>query len=190
MRIRFFRRDSMGKKVFLSVVVAGMALLSIGVCLADVESVSFEMEINRLHSIELNIAAINKGLAELNKLDTLPEGATEYVNTMANQMQDLEARLEDVLFVVPLPSFDAPFIGQDEVVFALDSIRSDSSENYVIVKRIVSRMGVGPSPFLPLFNDVSRKIIIGINDYLRTVVIPPLTPPAPIPSAHLPSSAG
>ena len=170
----------MGKRVFLSVVVAGMSFLSVGVCFAGVELFPFEPEINKLHSIELTLSAINKGLAKLNELDTLPEGATEYLDAMANQMQGLKARLEEILFVVPLPSFDAPFIGQDEVVFALDSIRSDSSEGYAIIENIVSRMGVGPSPFLPLFNDVSRKIIIGINDYLRTVVIPPVTPPAPI----------
>ena len=170
----------MGKRVSLSVVAAGMLLLGVGVCFAGVEPSPFEPEIKKLHSIELNIAAINKRLAKLNEFDTLLEGATEYLNAMANQMQRLKARLEEVLLVVPLPSFDAPFIGQEEVVFALDSIRSDSAEGYVIIENIVSRMGVGPSPFLPLFNDVSRKIIIGINDYLRTVVIPPVTPPAPI----------
>ena len=88
--------------------------------------------------------------------------------------------MASLLLAVPLPSYDAPFIGQDEVVFTLDSIRDDSSEGYGIIRNIVSRMGVGPLPFLPLFNDVSRRIIIGINDHLRTVVIPPLTPPPPI----------
>jgi hypothetical protein len=174
-------RDDIGKKVFLSVVVAGMLLLGmVGVCLAGVESSPLELEIHKLHSIELNIAAINKRLARLSGIDPLPEEATEYLNAMANQMQDLEARLEKVLLVVPLPSFDAPFIGQDEVVFALDSIRVDSKEAFDFVEDIVSRMGIGPSPFLPLFNDVSRRIIIGINDHLRTVVIPPLTPPPPV----------
>jgi len=190
-RIRFFEKRShvlthnsvnkskkeMGRRVLLSVVAAGMLLLGVGVCLAGVEPTPFEPEINKLHSIELNIAAINKGLAKLNELDTLPEGATEYLDAMANQMQGLKARLEEVLLVVPLPSFDAPFIGQDEVVFALDSIRTDSREAFDIVEDIVSHRGVGLSPFLPLFNDVSRRIIIGINDHLRTVVIPPLTPP-------------
>lgn len=174
----------MGKTVFLSVAVAGMLLLGIvGVCLAGVEPSLFEPEVNKLHSIELSIAAMNKRLAKLNEFDTLPEGATEYLNAMANQMQGLKARLEEVLLVVPLPSFDAPFIGQDEVVFALDSIRIDSKEAFDIVEDIVSRMGVGPSPLLSLFNDVSRGIIIGINDHLRTVVIPPLTPP---PACHVP----
>jgi hypothetical protein len=193
MRIRFFekrshvltnnsinkskkRRDRMGKRVFLSVVVAGMLLLGVGVCLAGVEPSPFEPEINKLHSIELNIAAINKRLAKLNEGDTLPEEATEYLNAMANQMQGLKARLEEVLLVVPLPSFDAPFIGQDEVVFALDSIRVDSKGAYAIVERIVSRMGVGPSPFLPLFRDVSIRIIEGINIHVLPV-LPPLSPP-------------
>jgi hypothetical protein len=167
----------MGKRVFLSVVVAGMLLLGVEVCRAGVEPSSLEPEINKLHSIELSIAAINKQLAKLNEFDTLPEGATEYLNAMANQMQGLKARLEEVLLVVPLPSYDAPFIGQDEVIFALDSIRGDSSEGYGIIENIVRRMGIGPSPFLPLFNDVSRRIIIGINDHLQSVVIPPVAPP-------------
>jgi hypothetical protein len=175
------KKDSMGKRVFLSVVVAGMLLLGIAeVCLAGVEPSPFEPEINKLHSIELNIAAINKQLAKLNEVDTLPVGATEYLNAMANQMQGLKARLEEVLLVVPLPSYDAPFIGQDEVVFALDSIRGNSSKGYGIIENIVRRMGIGPSPFLPLFNDASRRIIIGINGHLQTVVIPPLTPPPPL----------
>ena len=170
----------MGKRVSLSVAVSMMLLLGVGVCFAGVEPSPFEPEIKKLHSIELNIAAINKLLAKLNEVETLPEGAIEYLNAMANQMQGLKARLEEVLLVVPLPSFDAPFIGQDDVVFALDSIRSDAKEAFDMVEDIVSRMGVGPSPFLPLFNDVSRRIIIGINDHLQSVVIPPLTPPPPI----------
>ena len=170
----------MGKRVLLSVVIAGMLFLGAGVCLADVEPFSFEPEINKLLSIELDIAAINKGLAKLNEFYLSPEEATEYLNAMASQMQGLKARLEEVLLVVPLPSYDAPFIGQNEVVFALDSIRSDSSEGYGVIENIVSRMGFGSSQFLPLFNNVSRRIIIGINDHLQTVVIPPLTPPPPI----------
>jgi hypothetical protein len=153
---------------------------TVGACLAGVEPSPFEPEINKLHSIELSIAAMKKRLAKLNEFDTLPKGATEYLNAMANQMQGLKARLEEVLLVVPLPSFDAPFIGQDEVIFALDSIRIDSKEAFDTVENIVSRLGVGPSPFLPLFNNVSRGIIIGINDHLRTAVIPPLTPPPPV----------
>jgi len=166
----------MGKRVFLSVVVAGMLLLGVEVCRAGVEPSSFEPEINKLHSIELNIAAINKQLAKLNEFDTLPEGAIEYLNAMANQMQGLKARLEEVLLVVPLPSYDAPFIGQDEVVFALDSIRVDSKGAFDIVERIVSRMGIEPSPWLPLFRDISIRIIEGINIHILPI-LPPLPPP-------------
>jgi len=171
----------MGKRVLLSVVIVGMLLLGAGVCLADVEPFSFEPEINKLLSIELDIVAINKGLAKLNEFYRSPEEATDYLNAMASQMQGLKARLEEVLLVIPPPSYDAPFIGQNEVVFALDSIRSDSSEGYGVIENIVSRMGVGPSQFLPLFNDVSRRIIIGINDHLQSVVLPPVTPPRPLP---------
>jgi len=167
-------------RVLGSVVVAEMFFLGVGVCLAGAEPSSFEPEMDKLHSIELNIAAIRKGLARLNEFVSLPEGTTEYLKSLTSQMQGLQARLEEVLRAVPYPSFDAPFAGQDEVVLALDKIRTDSSEGYGIVENIISRMGVGPPAFLPLFNDGSRRIILGINDHLQTVVIPPLTPPSPI----------
>ena len=167
----------MEKKNLLAVVVAGFLLLGFtGTVSAGIGPSPFEPEINKLHSIELNVAAINKRLAKLNESETLPEGATNYLNAMANQMQGLKARLEEILPVLPLPSLDPSYIGQDEVVFALDSIRGDSKGAYDIVEDIVSRMGVGPSPFLPLFRDVSIRIIEGINTHILPV-LPPLPPP-------------
>ena len=51
----------MGKRIALSVLVVGMLVLGIaGACLAGVEPSPFQPEINKLHSIELNLAAINK----------------------------------------------------------------------------------------------------------------------------------
>ncbi len=142
---------------------------------AGVEPSPFEPEINKLHSIELQIAAINKRLAKVNEFETLPGGATDYLNAMANQIQGLKTKLDEVLLVLPAPSSGGSYIGQDEVVFALDSIRVDSKGNFDIVENIVSRMGIDPAPFLPLFN-VSIRIIEGINLHIEPV-LPPLPPP-------------
>ena len=176
----------MENRVLLPVLVAGVLVLGIvEVCLAGIEPSPFEPEINKLHSIELQVAAINKRVAKLEDSQTLPEGATNYLNAMANKMQDLKTRLEEVLPVLPDPIPGGAYIGQDEVIFALDSIRVDSRETLGIVERIVSRMGVGPSPFLPLFRDVSIRIIEGINLHIRPV-LPPIEPPPFVPPLPLP----
>jgi hypothetical protein len=163
----------MGKRIALSVLVAGMLVLGlVGACLAGVEPSPFQPEINKLHSIELNVAAINKRIAKLNDSETLSGGATNYLNAMANQMQGLKARLEEVLDVLPPRSLNTPYIGQEEVFFALESIKDDSKGAFDIVENIVSRMGVGPSPFLPVFRDVSIRIVERIDIHIRPEFTP------------------
>jgi hypothetical protein len=177
----------MGKRIALSILVVGMLVLGlVGACLAGIEPSPFQPEINQLHSIELNIAAINKRMAKMDESETLPNGATNYLNAMATKMQGLKARLEEVLIVLPTPSLINPYIGQDEVLFALDSIRGDSKGAYGIVEHIVSRMGIGPSPFLPLFNDVSRTIIIQVNRLLVPLQLPEFPEIEPPPIFQLP----
>jgi hypothetical protein len=168
----------MEKKIVLSAVLAGFMVLGFaGIVLAGIEPSPWEPEINKLHSIELQGAAINKRLAKLDEFETLPEGAANYLDAMANQVQGLKTKLEEVLLVLPSPSPISPYEGQDEVIFALDSIRVDSKGSFGIVERIVSRMGVEPSPFLPLFRDISIRIIDGINIHIL-----PILPPLPLPT--------
>ena len=163
----------MGKRSLLSVVVAGFLLVGItGIVYPGIEPSPFEPEINKLHSIELQVAAINKRIAKLDEFEILPEGTTNYLNAMANQMEGIRTKLEEVLPMLQSPTLGGAYIGQDEAVYALDSIRVDSKDTYGILERIVSRMGVEPSPFLPLFNDVSRNIIEEINFHLLPVLDP------------------
>ena len=167
----------MNTRSLLSVVATGLLLLGMsGIVSAGVEPSPFEPEINKLHSIELQVAAINKRLAKVDEYQVIPEGTTNYLTAMANQMQGVQARLDEVLLMLPLPSTGSTYIGQEEAVFALDSIRVDSKDSYIILGRIVSRMGVEPSPFLPVFNNVSIKIIDDINIHLLPV-LPILEPP-------------
>jgi|MudIll2142460700_1097286.scaffolds.fasta_scaffold217997_1 hypothetical protein len=176
----------MDKRNLLSIIVGALLVFSVaGACFAGVEPSPFEPEINKLHSIELQLAAINKRVAKLNELETLPEGSTNYLTAMANQTQGLKVRLAEVLLMLPLLTPGGTYIGQDEVVFSLDSIRIDSKATYSLIERIVSRMGVEPSPFLPLFNDASVKIIVGTNDYLLPI-LDPVEPPLSLPTLTLP----
>jgi hypothetical protein len=168
----------MGKKIFFSVVVGALLVLGIeGACLAGIEPSPWQPEINKLHSIELQLAAINKRLAKVNEFETLPAGTAEYLNAMANQMQGLKAKLDEVLYVLPSPTSEGAYIGQDEAVLSLDSIRIDSKAGFFIIEDIVSRMGIEPMPFLPLFRDISINIIGGINLHIPITILPPLDPP-------------
>lgn len=167
----------MKKKLFASVLVATILVLGVvGVCPAGVEPSPFEPEINKLHSIELQAAAINKRLAKVNDSATLPEGLANYLSAMTNQTQLLKAKLDEVLLVLPAPLPGGAYIGQDEAVFALDSIRVDSKGSFDLMENIVSRLGIEPAPFLPLFRDISINIVDGINLHILPV-LPPLPPP-------------
>lgn len=142
-----------------------------------------QWEMSRLHAIELNLVAINKRIIQLNEFKTLPKGATNSLKAMADQLQGLQAKLEEIVAVLPPPSRDFPYIGQDEAVFILDSIRLRSKNVYDIVENIAKPWGVEPSPFLPLFHNIlSTGIIEGINIHLLPVldpILPPLLPPFP-----------
>ena len=77
----------MKKRILLSVVVAGLFTFSMtGAVFAGIEPSPWEPEINKLHSIELNIAAIQKRLVKLNEFETLPEGTVNYLNAMINKL--------------------------------------------------------------------------------------------------------
>ncbi len=160
------------KMLHMVLVVCLFTILCPPMASAGVEPSPFQPEINKLHSIELNVAAINKRLAKFNESDPLPEGLVNYLNAMANQMDNLKTRLEEVLFVLPSPSLANPYDGQDEVVFALDGIRGDSGGINLVIDKITSRMGIGPSPF----KIGSIKIIEGIDLHLIPILPPPTLP--------------
>ena len=134
------------KKVTCLVIVMISAFVY-GFAIAGVEPSPFQPEINQVNSIELSIAAINKRMDHLKDMTALPAGSENYLKAMANQLDILNARLADVLTVLPSPSLANPYEGQNEVLFALDAIQVYSGEYNLVVDNITSRMGVEPSPF-------------------------------------------
>ena len=161
----------MEKKILLSVVVAGMLLLGIvGVCLAGIEPVPWEPEINKLHSIELNIAAIEKRLVKLSEFETLPEGTVNYLDAMINKLGVLDTRLADTLYLLPsIGQLDTET--EEEVLIALYAISTDASSISSIID-IFERMGVEPAPWRPVVN----SIIGWILEYIGTAGTPATQP--------------
>lgn len=156
------------KKV-MCLIVAVISVFVYGFAMAGVEPSPFQPEINQLHSIELGIAAINQRMDHLKAMPDLPAGSENYLNAMANQLDILNARLADVLTVMPSPSLANPYEGQDEVLFALDAIQVYSGEYNLVVDNITSRMGVEPSPF-----KIGSVNIIDIIDIHFLPILPSL----------------
>jgi hypothetical protein len=160
------RRTSIMKKGILLLIVLAASLLLLCNALtvsAGIEPVPWQPEINQLHSVELNIATIDKRIGKLMDSPASPEGVTGQLEAMANKLGNLDTRLADVLNVLPTSSIP-PYDGQDEVLSALEGIRSDADS----ILDFAIRMGVGPSPFQPAALSVknnAQSIINRIDGY-------------------------
>ena len=77
---------------------------------------------------------------------------------MAKKLGDLDTRLTDVLMVLPMPLYDDPYEGQDDVLDSLDGMKSDASSIY----DISDIMGVEPTPF--------RDAAIAVKNNAQTII--------------------
>ena len=153
----------MKKRILLSVLIAGLFTLSMSEAVsAGIEPVPWEPEINKLHSIELNIAAIEKRLVKLSEFETLPEGTVNYLGAMGNQLGVLDTRLADTLSLLPsFSSLDTET--QNEVFSSLDAIRTDAFTMQDTFDEIVRRLGIGPSPWQPVLDSIIGRITVYIG---------------------------
>ena len=159
----------MERKLLSLVVVAGLLLWGVtGTVFAGVEPSPFQPEINKLHSIELNQAAIHKRLDKLQSPAPLPNGTANYLDATVNQLGVLDTRLADVLYALPTN----PDPGLDEVILSLDGIRTDASGSMDLFEAIYSRLGVEPSPF----REVLGSIISRATGYINLVCTPGASP--------------
>jgi hypothetical protein len=151
------------------VFVAGLLVLGItGGGLAGVEPSPWEPEINKLHSIELNIAVIEKRLVKLDVDETLPPGTVNRLNAMENKLGVLDTRLADTLYL--LPPFSQLDTGtQEEIFLSVDAIRTDASGMGDIFSRIVERMGIEPSPWEPVLSSIIGRINVYIGRPIDTL---------------------
>jgi hypothetical protein len=151
----------MGKRIFLSVVVAGMLVIGlVGVCLAGIEPVPWQPELNELHSIGLSMAIIQKGLDNLVISPSLPRGTKSALLAIRYELYLLDTQLADVLEEL------LPYNGRDVrgVFFALEGIRMDALGMEDPFDYILWRMGVEPTPWKSILN----SIILRIDTYMRS----------------------
>ena len=135
---------------------------------AGVEPSPWEPEINKLHSIELNIAVIEKRLVKLDVDETLPPGTVNRLNAMENKLGVLDTRLADTLYL--LPPFSQLDTGtQEEIFLSVDAIRTDASGMGDIFSRIVERMGIEPSPWEPVLSSIIGRINVYIGRPIDTL---------------------
>jgi len=157
------RTSIMNKRILLIVLAASLLLLCNTLTVsAGVEPSPFQPEINQLHSVELNIATIDKRIGKLLDFPASPEGVTGQLEAMANKLGDLDTRIADVLNVLPSPI--TPYDGRDEVFYALEGISSDIDSIF----DFAIRMGVEPSPFQPAVLSVinnAQTIMNRIDNY-------------------------
>ena len=150
----------MKKGILLLIVLAASLLLLCNTLTvsAGVEPSPLQPEINKLHSVERNISTIDKRIGKLLDSPASPKGVTNQLEAMANKLGDLDTRLADVLNVLPTSSIP-PYDGQDEVLSALEGIRSDSGS----IVDLATRMGVEPSPWQPAALSVKNNAQTIIN---------------------------
>lgn len=157
----------MEKKLgFAIVLMMAMVLGSFGRAAAGVDPQPFRDEINKLHSLELTVAAVSKRLAMLDGLGTLPEGLENHLRATARQMDVVSVRMAETLAALPAPSLASPYRGQDEVVLFLDGIKLDVGGINDIINRISARMGVDPTPF----KSSSTRILEDIDFHLVPIL--------------------
>jgi hypothetical protein len=153
----------MKTKVMVLAVLAAMALaVSVPSAHAGIEPVPWMPEINKLHSIELNLGAIHKRIENRANEPVLPAGTQNYLDATANQTSVLNLRLWDVL--AALPAYSSLVTDQEEVYLALDGIRTDAEGIKELLDLIARRMGVEPTPW----KSSLQAMIIQITNYIGT----------------------
>lgn len=157
----------MGKSILLSVVVAGLLLWGVtGTVFGGVEPTPWQPEINKLHSIELSMAIIQKGLDNLVISPSLPRGTKNALLAIRYELYDLDTKLADVLAELPL--YNEQDVEQKGVFFALEGIRMYALGMEDPFDYILSRMGVGPSPWKEILDSITGRI----NDYISPPCVP------------------
>jgi len=157
----------MEKRILLSVVVAGLLVLGItGACFAGIEPSPWQPQINKLHSIGLSMAIIQKGLDNLVISPSLPRGTKNALLVLRYELYVLDTQLADVL--AELPPYNEQNEGQKGVFFALEGIRMNALGMEDPFDYILWRMGVEPSPWKEILDSISSRI----NYYVSTPCTP------------------
>jgi hypothetical protein len=155
------------ERKLLVVMVAGLILCGLtGTVFAGVEPSPFQPEINKLNSIELNMAFIQKSLGNLVIYRSLPIGTKGVLLGIRYNLSCLDKQLADVL--AELPPYSELGEWRNGVYYALEGLRINALSMEDPFGYILWRMGIEPSPWKIILNSISTRI----SDYSRLSCTP------------------
>jgi hypothetical protein len=148
---------NMKKKLLSLMVAAGLLLWGLtGTVFAGVGPSPFQPEINKLNSIEINIAVIQKSLGNYVVSRSLPIGTKLVLSGIKYNLSSLDSQLADVL--AELPPYDELGDGQMGVYYALEGLRINILSMGDPFDYILWRMGIEPAPFKKALDSISNRI--------------------------------
>lgn len=139
----------------VAMTVLALLLFTAGSAFTGIAPSFFKTEINKLHSIELNLVAIRKNLEKLQSRGPLPKGTPNYLEATVNHLGVLDKRLADVISTLP----DAFKPELKIVILSLNGIRSDAIIVMGLFENIYSRLGIEPSAFRELLDSIVLRVL-------------------------------
>jgi hypothetical protein len=141
----------------LSLMVAGLLLCGLtGTVFAGVGPSPFQPEINKLNSIELNMAFIQNSLGNVVVSKSLPFGTKGVLLGIKYNLTSLDKQLADVL--AELPPYSELGEWQNGVYYALEGLRINALSMEDPLGYILWRMGIEPSPWKIFLDSMSSRI--------------------------------
>jgi hypothetical protein len=147
----------MKRKLLSLMVAAGLLFMGLtGTAFAGIGPSPFQPEINKLNSIQINIALIQNGLGNLSVSKTMPIGSKALLFGIKYNLSSLEGQLADVL--AELPPYAELGEWQKGVYYALEGIRINALSMEDPFGYILWRMGIEPSPWKAILDSLGSRI--------------------------------
>ena len=145
------------KKKLVSLLVAASLLCGLtGTVFAGVEPSPFQPQINKLNSIQLSMAFVQKSLGNVVVSKSVPFGTRAVLLGIKYNLTSLDKQLTSIL--AELPPYSELGAGQMGVYYALEGLRINVLSMADPFDYILWRLGIGPSPFKDILDSMSSRI--------------------------------
>ena len=150
------------KKKLVSLLVAASLLCGLtGTVFAGIEPSPFQPQINKLNSIQLSMAFVQKSLGNVVVSKSVPFGTRGVLLGIKYNLTSLDKQLTEVL--AELPPYSELGEWQNGVYYALEGLRINALSMEDPFGYILWRMGIEPSPWKIILDSMSSRI----SDYSR-----------------------
>jgi len=145
------------KKKLVSLLVAASLLCGLtGTVYAGVEPSPWQPQINKLNSIQLSMAFVQKSLGNVVVSKSVPFGTRGVLLGIKYNLTSLDKQLAGVL--AELPPYSQLGEWQNGVYYALEGLRINALSMADPFDYILWRLGIGPSPFKDILDSMSSRI--------------------------------